>query len=121
MQKNNQVIVAFCAIVNWCPDGLGKQFIGTGQFGGGFENALLYPASALTQTTPDVAKWSYDSVNLSTSTIASGVNACSGSKYVNFINIGTSTGKYIVSPVLSPALSGGDGVALGSNYTVQYY
>ncbi|PXY44192.1 T9SS sorting signal type C domain-containing protein [Flavobacterium hydrophilum] len=100
----------------------GQQPIGTGQFDGGFEGAVLHTA-ALTQTTPDATKWAYDSGNLSTSAIVDDASkARSGSKSVAFNFIGTTAGKYIMSPQLSPALVGGDGISIvGSSYTVQYF
>lgn len=98
-----------------------QQPIGTGQYDGGFEGATLHTA-ALTATTPDATKWAYDSNNLSTSAIVDDASiARSGSKSVAFNHIGGSTGKYIMSPQLSPALVGGDGSSVGPSYTVQYF
>jgi hypothetical protein len=98
----------------------GQQSIGTGQYDGGFENASLYTTGALTQTSPNATMWSYDSGNLSTSNIST-TDKRSGSKSF-YCNSTTGTGKYIMSPVLNPALVGGDGGSVkGPNYVIQYY
>lgn len=97
----------------------GQQPIGTGQFDGGFENATLN-ATALTQTTADATKWSYDSSGLSTSNVST-TDKRSGAKSFNYVSVNVNTGKYLMSPKCSPALVGGDGTTAGPAYVIQYY
>jgi len=97
----------------------GQQTIATGQYDGGFENAAL--------NTPNVSAgaaiasyWTFDSASLSNSTIGSDANARTGAKDLYLSTTGAS-GKYIMTPLLSPALVGGNASVVGSDYIVQYY
>lgn len=98
----------------------GQQPISTGQFDGGFEGATFYTAGALSQTTADATKWSYDSSGLSTSNIST-TDKRSGDKSFYLVSINVGTGKYIMSPKCNPVLLGGDGTNNGPAYVVQYF
>lgn len=99
----------------------GQQPIGTGQFDGGFENATL-KATNVSSNTPDASLWTFDSAILVNSKIQpNGSNTRSGLNSFKLETNAPMSGKYVMSPVLNPAIIGGDGTIAGPTYTVQFY
>ena len=98
-----------------------QQPIGTGQFDGGFENATL-KATNVSSNTPDASLWTFDSAILINSRIAAhGSNTRSGLNSFKLEANAVMGGKYAMSPVLNPPVTGGDGTTAGPTYTIQFY
>jgi trimeric autotransporter adhesin len=130
-RTNNVLFGLFIGLLASSQMSYGQQSIGTGQFdgGGGFEKGNFTTTVPTTVSIPDATNWSTDSDKLAGTAIksvteAGASNVRSGSNSMYFITTATSgTGKYIMSPTLSPALQGSDGTvgAKGPRYTLQYY